>query len=309
MERINPRKLVAGDTIGITAPASRGDEAACVKAAESLIKLGFRLRIGETLSKQRGYLAGTDEERAMELNGMFADPEIAAIICARGGYGTARIAEQLDYELIRANPKIFWGYSDITFLHTAIGQLAGLVTFHGPMLIDLCREDVHPLTLASFQMLINPSGFHYTEACSPLTVLVAGEAQGQLTGGNLSLLVSTLGTPYEVDTRGKLLLIEDIDEEPYRVDRMLLQLRMAGKLAECAGIIVGNFNNSEPKKRKDSLTLAEVFADYLIPAGKPCMAGFEIGHSIPNIAIPLGVEARMSTHEKLVQEIQQGVQA
>ncbi|MGU3472939.1 LD-carboxypeptidase [Paenibacillus sp. D51F] len=302
---IRPRKLQPGDTVGIPAPASPGDREQAEAAAGHLRRLGLNVKLGRTLSLRRGYLAGSDEERAEELNGLFADPDIAAIICARGGYGTARIADRLDYGLIRRNPKIFWGYSDITFLHSAIGRLSGLVTFHGPMMIDLKElpdgEDgagharPHPLTLEGYNGLLAPHNLHYTEEIAPLRVLVPGEARGPLAGGNLSLLVSTLGTPYEIDTRGRLLLIEDIDEEPYRVDRMLCQLKQAGKLDDAAGIVVGDFHNCEPSKRKESLSLDEVLADYIVPAGKPAMAGFRIGHCSPNIAVPLGVEAVLNT--------------
>ncbi|WP_058302124.1 S66 peptidase family protein [Gorillibacterium timonense] len=299
--RIKPQALTPGDTVGITAPASPGDREAAVRAACCLENLGLKVRFGETLQLKRGYLAGDDRQRAEELNGMFADPDIKAIVCSRGGYGTGRIADRLDYELIRANPKIFWGYSDITYLHAAIGQKSGLVTFHGPMLIDLSQPEVHPLTLQSFQSLLQPLVFRYTEEISPLEVLVEGEAEGEIVGGNLSLLASGLGTPYEIDTAGKLLFIEDIDEEPYSVDRMLNQLRLAGKLADAAGIVVGDFHDCEPKKRLESLTLQEVLNDYLIPAGKPCLSGFRIGHCSPNIAIPFGVEAVLRTSERVLE--------
>jgi muramoyltetrapeptide carboxypeptidase len=306
---IKPRRLSPGDTVGITAPASWGDREQMKASTSYLENLGLHVRLGNTLSKQHGYLSGTDEERAQELNAMFADPDIKAIICARGGYGTGRIADMLDYGLIRANPKIFWGYSDITFLHAAIGQLAGLVTFHGPMLIDLGKEDLHPLTVQNYETLVRPSVFRYTEEISPLQTLVEGEAFGQLVGGNVSLIVSTLGTPYELDTKGKILFIEDIDEEPYRLDRLLNQLRLAGKFADAAGILICDFNNCVPNKRKMSLTLEQIFNDHIVSAGKPTLSGFKIGHCSPNIALPIGIEARMSTYDKSLECIEPGVEA
>ncbi|AJY76764.1 S66 peptidase family protein [Paenibacillus beijingensis] len=298
MDSVKPHALVPGDTIGITAPASWGDREKTEAAAAYLEQLGLSVKFGETLSRRYGYLAGTDEERAQELNAMFADPDIKAIICARGGYGTGRIADLLDYDCIRANPKIFWGYSDITFLHTAIRSRTGLVTFHGPMIICLTDKDIHPLTLKSFDQLIRPDRMVYTEKISPLHTLVEGEARGPIVGGNLSLLVSTLGTPYELDTKDALLFIEDIDEEPYRVDRMLNQLRQAGKLSDAAGILVCDFHNCEPKKREASLTLTQVLEHHIAAAGKPALAGFKIGHGSPNITIPIGVMADMNTNEK-----------
>ncbi|MEC0226384.1 S66 peptidase family protein [Paenibacillus alba] len=308
-ELIKPRRLSPGDTVAITAPASWVDTEQVKAASLYLEKIGLHVRLGETLSMQYGYLAGTDEARAGELNAMFADPTIKAIICARGGYGTGRIADLLDYDLIRANPKIFWGYSDITFLHAAIGRFAGLVTFHGPMLIDLGKDEVHPLTVQNYETLLHPSVLRYTEAISPLQTLVEGEAFGPIVGGNLSLIVSTLGTPYELDTRGKLLFIEDIDEEPYRLDRMLNQLKLAGKLADAAGVLIGDFTNCVPNKRKLSLTLEEIFNDHIVSAGKPTLSGFKIGHCSPHIAVPMGIRARMSTYEKVLACTEPGVEA
>ncbi|WP_040949985.1 S66 peptidase family protein [Gorillibacterium massiliense] len=305
---LKPVALARGDTIGIAAPASWGERENGLRGAGILAGMGFNVRLGQAYSRRYGYLAGTDEERAEELNTLFADPGIKAILCARGGYGTGRIAELLDYDLIRNNPKVFWGYSDITFLHIAVGQYTGLVTFHGPMLIDLGKEDVNPLTIHNFSMMLAPpKRFRYTEEISPLTVLSAGEATGLLTGGNLSLLVSTLGTPFEWDTRGKIILLEDVGEEPYRVDRMLNQLRQAGKFRDAEGILIGDFCESGAAKGTNSLTLAQVFADQLLPSGKPCMAGFKIGHCSPNITIPLGIRVKMSTREKRVDGLESAV--
>jgi muramoyltetrapeptide carboxypeptidase len=309
VELIKPRRLSPGDTVGITAPASWVDTEQVKAATSILVNMGLKVRLGDTVFMQHGYLAGTDEARAGELNAMFADPAIKAIICARGGYGTGRIADLLDYKLIRANPKIFWGYSDITFLHAAISQIAGLVTFHGPMMIDLGKDDVHPLTVQNYETLLRPSVLRYTEEISPLQSLVDGEALGPIVGGNISLIVSTLGTPYELDTRGKLLFIEDIDEEPYRLDRMLNQLKHAGKFSDAAGILICDFNNCVPNKRKVSLTLEEIFNDHIASAGKPTLSGFKIGHCSPNIAVPIGITARMSTYKKLLACTEPGVEA
>ncbi len=299
--RIKPPALRPGDTVAITAPASPGHRDAAERAACCLHRLGLQVRFGETLGLRRGYLAGTDRERADELNALFADPGVQAIVCSRGGYGTGRIADRLDYRVIRGNPKIFWGYSDITYLHTAIGQRAGLVTFHGPMLIDLAKPEVDPLTIQSFQSLLRPLVFRYGEDISPLEVLVEGRAEGEIVGGNLSLLASGLGTPDEIDTAGKILFLEEVDEEPYRIDRMLNQLRLAGKLADASGIAVGDFHNCDPKKRTESLTLREVLDDYLLPAGKPCLSGFRIGHCSPNIAVPFGIEASLRTTDRVLE--------
>ncbi|MFD1138221.1 S66 peptidase family protein [Paenibacillus urinalis] len=303
LKTIYPEPLRMGDTVGIMAPASPGDSTRITKAADHLLRLGLQVQFGKTVYNENdyGYLAGTDEDRARELNDMFANPKIKAIVCARGGYGTARMSDLLDYELIRRHPKFFWGYSDVTFLHNAIFQRTGLITFHGPMLTCLAADFVDPLTLKGFDLLFGKDIPPYTEAISPLEVLWPGTAEGVIVGGNLSLLVTTLGTPYEINTTGRLLLIEDIGEEPYRIDRMLNQLLQAGKLTEAAGIIVGDFHHCDPVKRELSLSLEEVIQHYIAKAGRPAMAGFRIGHCSPNIAIPLGHPAQLDTSRKLLQ--------
>ncbi|MEC1737380.1 LD-carboxypeptidase [Bacillus mojavensis] len=296
-----PNALKKGDIVGVIAPASPPDPKKLETALLFLEELGLQVKLGKALKNQHGYLAGQDDERLADLHEMFKDQEVKAVLCACGGFGTGRIASSIDYSLLRKHPKIFWGYSDITFLHTAIHQNTGLVTFHGPMLSsDIGLEDVHPLTKASYQQLFQETAFTYTEKLSPLTVLVPGKAEGALVGGNLSLLSSTLGTPFEIDTRGKLLFIEDIDEEPYQIDRMLNQLKMARKLSDAAGILVCDFHNCIPVKREKSLTLEQVLEDYIVSSGRPALRGFKIGHCSPSIAVPIGVHAAMDTAKKTV---------
>lgn len=307
-EIIKPRPLVPGDTVGVIAPASWPNQEKARKAGEYLNQLGFKVEFGQSLERTHGYLAGTDQERKEELHHMFANDKIKGIFCVCGGYGTGRIAAQLDYDLIRANPKVFWGYSDITFLHIAILQQAGLVTFHGPMLSsDLGADDVHPLTRIRMEQALTTETFIYTEEISPLTTVVEGQARGLLTGGNLSLLISTLGTAYEIDTKGKLLFIEETEEEPYQVDRMLNHLKMAGKFEDAAGILLCDFNNCVPGKRKLTLSLEDIFKDHVSSAGKPTLSGFKIGHCSPNIAIPVGVNAIIDTSSKTVTLLESGV--
>jgi muramoyltetrapeptide carboxypeptidase len=290
--------LKRGDAVGIVAPASPPKQETLGKAISFLEELGLSVEIGPGIQRKHGYLAGTDEERIEDIHRMFRDENIKAIICACGGFGTGRIVSRLNYELIKDNPKILWGYSDITFLHTAIHQKTGLVTFHGPMLSsDMGLENVHELTKQSFHQLFNHESVEFTAAHSPLRTLVEGKASGPVIGGNLTLLVSTLGTDYEVDTKGRILFIEDIDEEPYKVDRMLNQLKMAGKFNDAAGIIIGDFKNCVPDKRKESLTLDQLFEDHIKPANKPTMKGFLIGHSSPCLGIPIGAHANMDTDD------------
>lgn len=297
--RIRPKRLQPGDTIGIVAPSSPPNKADLERSLAFLEQLGLKWKLGQHVYNVNGYLAGTDDERLQDLEDMFADPSINGIICARGGYGSARYTDRLDLQLIRENPKVFWGYSDITFLHTAIGLYSNLVTFHGPMLESCVAKDTFDdLSAKLFQQLFEPMELHYTEEISPLTALAGGRAQGELVGGNLSLLANTIGTKFEIDTKDKLLLIEDIGEEPYRVDGMLNQLRMAGKFADAAGVVIGDFSNTEPKKEKKTLSLDEVFHHYLGGLGKPVVEGFKIGHCEPHFAIPLGVEAKLDADRK-----------
>ncbi|EPD51058.1 hypothetical protein HMPREF1210_02249 [Paenisporosarcina sp. HGH0030] len=297
--RIRPTRLQKGDTIGIIAPSSPPNLESLQRSLTFLEQLGLNVKMGKYIENVHGYLAGTDDERLEDLQAMLADQSIKGIICAGGGYGAGRYADRIDFQLMAEQPKILWGYSDITFLHTTIGQFANVVTFHGPMLAsDVGKDTFHDLSARMFNQLFEPIELHYTEDISPLTTLGGGNAQGELVGGNLSLLVSALGSKYEIDTRGKLLLIEDVDEEPYKVDSMLNQLRLAGKLQDAVGIVVGDFARAVPKKRKTTLTLGEVLEHYLGDLGKPVVSGFKIGHCEPHFAVPLGVEARLDGDAK-----------
>ncbi|MFO1446462.1 LD-carboxypeptidase [Bacillus sp. Bva_UNVM-123] len=304
---VKPKRLKKGDTVGIIAPASPPNQENLQRSFAFLEELGLKIKVGNHVYAQYGYLAGSDQDRLADLHMMFSDREVKAIICAGGGYGTGRIASQIDYALIKRNPKIFWGYSDITFLHTAIRQKAGLVTFHGPMLAsDIGKVDVDPLSKECFKQLFEPMFIEYTNEISPLEALIDGNVIGEVTGGNLTLLASSIGTSYELDTKGKLLLIEDINEEPRSIDRMLNQLHMAGKLTDAAGFIIGDFNNCVPE-RELSLSLDEVIEHYIFLANKPALKGFKIGHCSPHISIPLGVKAELNTEEKLL-TIESGIQ-
>jgi muramoyltetrapeptide carboxypeptidase len=293
-----PKALKKGDTIGVIAPASPPNMKRLEKAIPFFTNLGLHVKLGKNIEKVHGYLAGTDEERLSDFHDMIRDDDVKAIIFARGGYGTGRFVDSIDYDLIKKHPKIIWGYSDITYLHTAIRQQTGLVTFHGPMLAsDIADPDFDDISATSFLQLFEPTALQYNESIAPLDVLVEGEGTGSLVGGNLALITSTLGTTYELDTKGKILLLEDIDEQPYRIDSMLNQLKLAGKLEQAAGIVVGDFANAEPKS-EPSLTLEEVFRHYLGDLTCPVMTGFKIGHCFPHFAVPLGVSATLYTTDK-----------
>ncbi|RDW22249.1 LD-carboxypeptidase [Oceanobacillus arenosus] len=292
-----PMHLEKGDRIGVIAPAGPPDLEKTSKAISFFQAMGLQVRFAEHLNRVHGYLAGTDEERLMDFHEMIDDRSIKAIFCARGGYGTARIVPYLDFELIKNNPKIIWGYSDITYLHTTIRQETGLITFHGPMLSDISRNNFDSLSGSLFQQLFEPTILTYSESISTLQTIVEGQAEGQLVGGNLSLIASSIGTPYELDVKDKLLLIEDIGEEPYRIDGMLNQLKLAGKLTDAAGIVIGDFAIVE-SKLPSSLTLQQVFQHYFAELMIPVMSGFKIGHCLPHFSVPLGAMAKLSTFDK-----------
>ncbi|MFS0782596.1 S66 peptidase family protein [Bacillus sp. 1P06AnD] len=294
-----PKKLAAGDTVGIIAPASPPDQMNLLSGIEYLKQLGLKVKLGKHVFEEKGYLAGNDRDRAEDVNAMFQDPEVQAIVSACGGYGTGRIASLLDYELIGENPKIFWGYSDLTFLHTSIRQKSGLITFHGPMVAsDMGKDKWSEQSSAYFKQLFHSEAIVYDESISSIEAAYPGYAKGELVGGNLCLLVSTLGTDYEIDTKGKLLFFEDINEEPRNIDRMLNQLWMAGKLEDVQGIVLGDFQNCEPGDRAKTRSLDEVLDEYIQRIGKPALKGLKMGHCSPHIGMPLGTIAEMDTSER-----------
>ncbi|WP_285866642.1 S66 peptidase family protein [Mesobacillus maritimus] len=295
---MKPKRLQKGDTVGIIAPSGIPQPEKLEKGLIFLNELGLKLKLGRHVYDKYGYLAGTDIDRLEDLHTMFEDPEVKAIFCARGGYGAARLAPMINYSLIQNNPKILWGYSDITFLHLAIGKHTGLVTFHGPMLAsDFGNEFVEEQTKQSITQLFdsNPVNISSNNEQS----VIDGYAFGPLIGGNLTLLTSSLGTKFELDTTGKVLLIEEIKEQPRAVDRMLNQLYMAGKLTDCSGILIGDFHECTADSGP-SFSTEEVILHYLRLANKPAMKGFKVGHCSPNLAVPLGVNAMIDTRKQEV---------
>jgi len=293
------KRLKAGDTIGIVAPASPSDPSKVERAIKNICDMGYSVKTGKSVYSSRGYLAGTDELRASDINDMFADDEVRAIFCLRGGYGSQRILDLVDFERICNNPKIFMGYSDITALLNAIYQKCGLITFHGPMGGDFAGGLEKRTKRAMINILEGgPAG----ELPNPVTpeVVEEGKGSGKLAGGNLSIVAASLGTPYEVDTRNRILLLEDVFEEPYSVDRMLTQLKLAGKFESAAGIILGDWGNSEPEEPEKSLSLEEVFEDIFRGIGKPVLKGLKIGHCKPNFTVPIGAEVSIDTCSKTV---------
>jgi muramoyltetrapeptide carboxypeptidase len=301
------KRLESGDTIGMVAPASPSDHSKVEKAVKNLTAMGYRVKTGESVYKSRGYLAGGDELRAEDINRMFGDDEVNAIFCLRGGYGSQRILDLVDFKLIRNNPKIFMGFSDITALLNAIYQECGLITFHGPMGGDFAGGLGKSTKAAMRKALESTDPIGEVPNPEVPEVVAEGRAKGALVGGNLSIVAASLGTPYEIDTKGKILLLEDVNEEPYSIDRMLNQLRLAGKLRDAAGIVLGDWGDSEPKEPEKSLSLEEAFEDMFKNTGKPVLKGYKIGHCKPNITVPIGAEALIDTCSRTLCILEQAV--
>lgn len=316
-ELIMPNRLRKGDQVGLITPASYIDDSGLEKAVNNLEKLGLKVVKGKHLRAEYGSMAGTDAERLADFHSMFANPEIKGIWCARGGYGAARLLEDIDYDLIRQNPKVLIGYSDITALHCAILEKAGLITFHGPVgnstLTDYTLEqvqsilfnpeDTHQITIAEAQLTEAVSD----DAYKPRTI-VPGQAEGELIGGNLSLLASLAGTAYLPDVKGKLVFIEDIGEKPYRIDRMLTTLRQAWPLREAAGIALGVFADCEASSGSRSLSLMATLQDRLSDLGIPVYYGISFGHVDNMTTLPVGVRAQLDATEGLLTLMSSGVQ-
>ncbi|MGI2327709.1 S66 peptidase family protein [Planococcus sp. YIM B11945] len=297
--RTLPKRLQIGDTVGVIAPSSPPNMDDLKKALLFLEGMGLNVKLGKSVGAENGYLAGEDDARLADFHDMFEDKSITGIFCARGGYGSSRFTDRIDFDLVKENPKVFWGYSDITFLHTAIGEYAGLVTFHGPMLAtDVALEQFHERSARMFGQLFAPFELHYSEEIAPLTTIRGGVAEGELVGGNLSMIRAGIGTKFELDTKDKILLIEDIGEEPYKVDERLNQLRMARKLEGVAGIVIGDFQNAEPTNPDATLTMEQVFNDYFSKLNVPVVHGFKIGHCEPHFSVPLGAKARLDGDAK-----------
>lgn len=280
-----------GDTIGLIAPASPVDYEKIELSVNVMRGIGFNIVVGDSCYARHGYLSGTDKVRANDVNKMFKSKNIGGIFCIRGGYGSQRLLDLIDFEIIKKNPKFFCGYSDITALHIAINQKCGLVTYHTPMPSKICLGlDEYTMDFYKRCLFEGLTGELRNPGGQPLKRLVKGKCEGVLTGGNLSLLATSIGTDYEIDTRGKIIFIEEVEEEPYKIDRMLLQLKLAGKFKDCNGIITGSFSNCVSKSYDDSLTFEQIFDELIVPERKPAVYGLACGHCLPTMSLPMGAK-------------------
>jgi muramoyltetrapeptide carboxypeptidase len=291
--RIRPSALKPGDIVGIVAPASHIKRELLDAGCERLRQLGYQPFYLDSILDQDLYFAGAVERRARELEEMFARVEVAAIVCARGGYGANYLLRALDLKKISRTPKIFVGYSDITTLLTWFSDAAGFVTFHGPMLTkDFARED--GMELSSWDAALRGAAEWSISPPIPVKPLLEGFAQGVLYGGCLSMLVASLGTPFEIRTSGTILFIEDVAAKPYQIDRMLMHLKLAGKFKEVRGFVFGEMLDCLQHKDQ-GYSLEEVILRVIGDLGVPVAYGLRSGHvSSGNITLPIGVRAELA---------------
>jgi muramoyltetrapeptide carboxypeptidase len=317
---LRPRRLAAGQIVGLVAPSSAPNEPGHIRfAIETLESLGFRVRPGAHLFARDGYLAGVDAARAADLNAMFADDDVDAVWCVRGGYGASRILPMLDYDRIRRTPKALVGYSDITALHMALHTQAGLVSFHGPV----AWRPLTPYTLGELKRVLceatvpvrvgAPPPFERREGrldlTNRVTTLVPGVARGRLVGGNLCLMAHLTGTPYAPDLRGALLFLEDIDEPYYRIDRFLTQLWLSGSLDGVAGVAFGKFTRCEPSASfVQNRVLEDILAERCRALGVPAVSGLMIGHVEDQTTLPIGCLAELDAGAGTLTLLESGVE-
>ena len=296
--RLKALRLKQGATIGLIAPSSPPSEEKLDKAISNMETLGFKIKEGKSLRSQFGYLAGTDEARLADLHWAFEDDAVDAVWCIRGGYGASRLLPKIDYRLIRKHPKPFIGYSDVTALHLAISARSGLVSFHGPV----AASDFPEFTLHHFkEVVMNGADNHVIEASKSdfpgdayeAFTISPGKATGTLIGGNLALLAALVGTPYAPVFSKKIVFIEDVGEQPYRIDRMLTQLLQGTDLSKAAGIALGVFNECQPKPGSPSLSLADTLRDRLGNLNLPVMYGIPFGHVALQATLPYGILAEL----------------
>jgi muramoyltetrapeptide carboxypeptidase len=279
-----------GDTIGIVAPAGPFDPKKFMQGKTVLETMGFRVFYDESIFEQHGFLAGVDARRAEQVNRLFADPSVQAIVCARGGYGSMRILPLLDYKTIQMHPKIFMGFSDISAMLSMLYARCGLVTFHGPMVTSLASATEK--TVSAMKAALTFDG--------PLELfpghgktIKSGMGSGILAGGNLTTLCHLVGTPYAPNFKEKILLLEDVGEMTYRIDRMLTQMKLAGCFNGIAGLILGAF-----KKCGQLKEIVEIFDNIFHDTDIPILAGFDIGHGETNLTVPMGLVATLDTEKQ-----------
>lgn len=310
-----PRALMPGDTIAFVAPSGPAEMATVVKYAKLLEKAGYKVILPQGRERKVGYLGGTDEQRADEFNAALRDVKVRAIMPCRGGYGMTRILDRIDYVALRKDPKIITGFSDLTALHLAAARKARVITFHSPMpMRDLWNEE-RPYAFAtqSFRRAIFGTSYPKGEKGYVITLpddrpapvkLAGGKKTGRLVGGNLSLICATLGTPYAIEAKGNLLFLEDVNEAPYRIDRLFSQLRLAGILESVNGVILGGFTT---ESGEDAKAIDGVVREYFGKSKVPVLMNFPVGHQAHNATLPHGALAELDADRGILRLLENPV--
>lgn len=287
MKILKPNPLRRGDKIGVVAPSGAVSNETLDAGVNALRREGFLVELAEGILERKGYLAGDHKTRARALEHFFMRDDIHAILCARGGFGSVQLLPLMDPRTIRNHPKIFIGYSDVSVLLNWLLQACGMVTFHGPMVAMDIARGLEGSTREFFWSTLYGKSKHWQVQASETVRPGAGVVQAEMVGGCLSTVVTTLGTPYEIQTIGRILFLEDIGEKPYRIERMLTHLKMAGKLAEVAGVVFGQFTDCGAGEERG---VAELIEDLFRDASYPVLSGLAAGHTDKNLLLPFGVK-------------------
>jgi muramoyltetrapeptide carboxypeptidase len=315
LQKIKPPRLKSGDTLGLIAPGSYITGQELNDSIKNLNEIGFNVVYTNNILSRNGYLAGSDMQRASDVNHMFYRKDVKGIVCVRGGYGCTRILPLLNYNVIGVNPKVFIGYSDVTSLLYGIYKESGLVCFHGPVgtstYNDFTTEYFRKVLMEAEQGLVlkNPAPESNDEEYQPFTI-TDGVVRGELIGGNLSVVVSLIGTKYDVDTSNKIIFLEEMEEDPYRIDRMLTQMRMAGKFERAAGVVLGIFKDCKPSEKssfESSFTLKEVLKERLGDLNIPVVYGMSFGHVKNKFTLPVGINAEMDASKQTITLLESSV--
>lgn len=307
-----PRRLKRGDLVAIVAPASPVADAARIeKGVRYLEGLGYSVIVGKHARNIHGYLAGSDDVRLADLSTFFEDRRVKAIIALRGGYGTSRLLSKVNYRIVKRNPKIIVGFSDLTALQLALWRKCRLITFHGPMAAVEMADTMDPFTEELFWRLVTSTKkigrVTFPPETQP-TTLHKGMSRGRLVGGNLSLIVSLLGTPYFPDPAGAIIFLEEIAEEPYRIDRMFTHLSDARVFSKCAGVLAGQFTDCIPSDpKKPSLAVSDILHDFASRTARPFLANLPFGHVHRKMTIPIGLSARMNSTARTLEYLEAAV--
>ena len=304
---ITPRPLQQGDRVALIAPSGPIPSGRLQPTIDAVKKMGLEPVVFESVKSKRGYLAGNDALRADDLNRAFKDDSIAGVICARGGYGAQKMHKLIDWETVTKNPKVFLGYSDVTYLHIIMNQYCGFRTYHTPMPSTEWYKSLDEYTEKWLKKALFGGSWGELTNCDKEKrfTITGGKGKGTLVGGNLSLVASAIGTPYALKGEGSIIFLEDIEEAPYSVDRMLTHMVASGSFDGCKGVVLGYYTDCTADDPEKSLTLMQVFEDILKPLGIPVLGGVTCGHDLPTLSLPLGATAELDAEAQTLRIVEE----